>query len=182
MPPFFVSVDARSFVSGRLLHRWLPMGDNDELEQLSEAVRERVKEIVDGTSYYLVEASVRGWRGTRSVEIFVDADEGMTLEATTELSREIRFVLDTDEVFADDYTLHVSSPGADRPLVHPRQFKKHVGRKLQVAFSEEDGKREMSGELVAATQDYIILIDPGTEEETKIPHEAVEEATVELPW
>lgn len=161
------------------------MGKQDEeLARLTAAVRESIERILDGTSYYLVDVSVRGWPGTRSVEAYIDDDEGMTLEATTELTHEIRFVLDADEIFADDYTLHVSSPGADRPLMHPRQFSKHVGRRLLVDFTPENGEeaRQLSGELIAANEEQITLKDPGTGEETEIPHGTIREATVELPW
>ena len=161
------------------------MGQQDEeLARLTTAVRESIEGILEGTSYYLVDVSVRGWPGTRSVEVYIDKDERMTLEATTELTHEIRFVLDAEEVFSDDYTLHVSSPGADRPLMHPRQFAKHVGRKLLVDFcpQNEETARQISGELVAADQEQITLKDPGTGEETEIPHVTIKEATVELPW
>ncbi len=161
------------------------MGKQDEeLARLTAAVRDRIERILDGTSYYLVDVSVRGWPGTRSVEAYIDDDRGMTLEATTELTHEIRFVLDAEEVFEDDYTLHVSSPGADRPLMHPRQFSKHVGRTLRVDFTPENGEeaQQMSGELIAANEEAITLKDPGTGEETDIPHGIIEEATVELPW
>lgn len=161
------------------------MGHQDEeLARLTTAVRDSIEGILDGTSYYLVDVSVRGWPGTRSIEAYIDDDEGMTLEATTELTHEIRFVLDADEVFEDDYTLHVSSPGADRPLMHPRQFVKHVGRKLLVECEPEDGgeARQLSGELVAADEEQITLKDPGTGEETNIAHGTIKEATVELPW
>jgi ribosome maturation factor RimP len=161
------------------------MGNQEqELEQLTETVRQRIEEILGGTSYYLVDVSVRGWPGTRSVEVYVDDDDGITLEATAELTHEIRFVLDADEVFADDYTLHVSSPGADRPLVHPRQFSKHVGRKLSVDFKleHEETVRQISGELIAADTEQIVLMDRGTGKEKEIPYVTIKEATVQLPW
>lgn len=158
------------------------MGKQEELERLAEAVRQRVEEILEGTGYYVIEVSVRGWPGSRSVEIYIDGEEGFTLEKSADVSREIRFVLDADEVFEDGYTLHVSSPGADRPLVDPRQFTKHVGRTLQVTFTDDDTAQEIRGELVAVDREGITLVDPGTGERTELPHEVVREATVELPW
>lgn len=161
------------------------MGNQEEeLERLTTGVRESIEAILSGTSYFLVDVSVRGWPGTRSVEVYIDDDEGMTLESTADLTHEIRFVLDAEEVFADDYTLHVSSPGADRPLVHPRQFTKHVGRKLLVDVESENGEttRQVSGELVEADDEQIILVDRATGEKTEIPHATVKEAMVELPW
>ena len=40
--------------------------------------------------------------------------------------------LDTEDVVSGTYNLNVSSPGADRPLTLPRQYAKHVGRRLGV--------------------------------------------------
>ena len=46
-----------------------------------------------------------------------------------EVSRKIEKSLDRDEF---DFSIKVQSPGADEPLVLPRQYKKHVGRKLKI--------------------------------------------------
>lgn len=160
------------------------MQPTEKLEQLTEAVRETVEGMFRGSSYFLVDLDVRGWKGTRSVELYLDTDEGVSLEETTEVSKEIRFVLDTEEVFEDDYTLHVSSPGADRPLTRPRQFGKHVGRRLVVEYRNEERGRdeEIEAELVEVTDESLRLRDPGTEDERTIRHEHVREATVQLPW
>lgn len=163
------------------------MQPTEKLEALKDEVREAVEAMLSGTSYYLVDLDVRGWKGTRSVELYLDTEEGVSLEETTELSREIRFVLDTEEVFEDDYTLHVSSPGADRPLSEPRHFRKHVGRKLEITYrtEREDGTTAPTtwvGELLEVGEEGLRMKDPGTEEERVLPHEDVREATVQLPW
>lgn len=160
------------------------MGKQEELKKLTDEVQKRINEILEDSAYYLIDVKVRGWPGTRSVEIYVDGDEPVSLEYTAKLTHEIRFVLDADEVFEDDYTLHVSSPGADRPLSHPRQYKKHVGRVLEVAFVDDETEESKSvrGELVAADQEGIRLTDSDTDQEMEISYDAVKEATVELPW
>lgn len=159
------------------------MQPTERLAELTDAVREAVEHMFDGTSYFLVDLDVRGWKGTRSVELYLDTDEGVSLDETTELSKEIRFVLETEEIFEDDFTLHVSSPGADRPLTKPRQFRKHVGRKLEVEYEDEAGeKAHLEGELVEVSDERLKLKDPGTEEETTIRHDRMREATVQLPW
>ncbi len=49
------------------------------------------------------------------------------------------------------FTLEVSSPGLDRPLARPKDFKRYVGRKVQLTTREMlDGRRKFAGSLTSA--------------------------------
>lgn len=61
--------------------------------------------------------------------MFIDGDEGVTIKDCVTLSRAIEGELNRDQ---EDFSLDVSSHGAATPLVFPRQYKRHVGRDLEV--------------------------------------------------
>jgi len=85
------------------------------------------------------------------INIFIDGDEGVTIQDCVSLSRAIEGQLDREK---DDFALDVSSHGATSPLVMPRQYKKHLGRELEIKLNA-GGKLE--GTLVEADNDRIRL-------------------------
>ncbi len=77
----------------------------------------------------------------------------------------------------------MSSPGADRPLSHPMQFPRHVGRTLTV----QTGGATWTGELTAADADGVTLAVPAAKKKDPAETVAVSfsdltSARVELPW
>ena len=144
---------------------------------LTEAVRTLAEEVLAATPHFLVDVHVRGHRGTRVVEVYVDGDENFGLDDVATVSRELGFLLDVEDVVDGAYKLEVSSPGADYPLIRPRQFKKNVGRPLRVKF----GSKKVEGELEAATDDGIEVARAG-QEPLRLSYSDIDEAKVLLPW
>ncbi len=148
-------------------------------DSISERVREIAEEVVRDP-LYIVEVNVRGQRGSRVVEVFVDSDEVLSVEDLASASREIGFMLETADVIDGKYNLNVSSPGADRPLTTPRHFIKNVGREVTVRRSEP-GSRLLTGTLAAADEEAF-EIRFKNEETKRIAYDDAKEVRVALPW
>ncbi len=144
-----------------------------------ERVRTLVEEVID-ESMFVVEVIVRGRKGSRVVEVFLDGDEPLSIEALARVSREVGFLLDVEEVIDGKYHLNVSSPGLDRPLSLPRQYKKHVGRTLRVRFRDGENERTVKGKLLETGEDGVVIA--AGKEELRIPFTEMVQAKVELPW
>lgn len=80
----------------------------------------------------------------KTIEIILDADEGLTLEKCQRISRYIENYLDTELPMGDDYTIEVSSPGVSRSLMYQRQYPKHIGRTLLITCHPEKLNAEPS--------------------------------------
>lgn len=80
----------------------------------------------------------------------IDGDNGVTLQDCIDVSRSIEHNLDREE---QDFSLEVASAGATSPLVLPRQYKKNVGRTLEVLTDTE----KYEGKLIEASSDSIVL-------------------------
>ena len=77
-----------------------------------------------------VRVSAAGRR--RLLRVVVDSDQGVSLDDAATVSRQLSAALDTVAVMGDfPYTLEVSSPGVDRPLIDPRHWRRAVGRLVQ---------------------------------------------------
>jgi len=119
------------------------------------------------------------------IEVIVDGDNGVSLEECIRISRHIEHNLDRE---VEDFGLSVKSPDIMKPLVHPRQYIKNVGRKLQVSTKGE----KIEGTLVSIEDDKISLewkarepkpIGKGKHTVTKqavIAIEDIEKATVKI--
>ncbi len=83
------------------------------------------------------------------INLFIDGDEGVTIDDCVALSRHIEQHFDRD---VEDYELRVSSAGADQPYVNLRQYKKNIGRQVEVVTKE--GKK-IKGKLLVANEDHI---------------------------
>lgn len=156
---------------------------SQETESTSDRVRELVEEVVGGSAVFLVDVEVRGNRGSQVVQIFVDSDENLGVDELARISREVEFLLDMEDLIPGKYSLNVSSPGLDKPLSMPRQYKKNVGRELRVHYRKPDGSgnTEVEGKLVEAEEDYI-NIEAEQGDVVQIPLDNVVWAKVQLPW
>ena len=110
---------------------------------------------VDGFELVMAEFVDR----SRVLRLYIDSDGGVSLEDCTRVSRLVGDVLDSEGV-ADyingGYTLEVSSPGLDRPLVKPEHFQRFVGSQARLTTKKpSDGRHRFTGEILAADSDGI---------------------------
>ncbi len=115
-------------------------------------LQNKVKELLDAgleedDSLFLIDFSMTA---DNKIKVVIDGDHGVTVEDCMKISRAIDHNLDREEV---DFALEVASAGATTPLMVPRQYKKNVGRKLEIETLE--GTYE--GNLTAVGNEYIVL-------------------------
>lgn len=84
------------------------------------------------------------------IEVIVDGDQGVSLEECVRISRHIEHNLDRE---IEDFALSVKSPDIMKPLVHPRQYRKNIGRKLEVITQGE----KIEGTLLSIEDDKLVL-------------------------
>ncbi len=70
----------------------------------------------------------RGW----VLRIYIDSEEGVSLDHCTEVSREIGAYLEVEDIIEHAYHLEISSPGLERPLRHVEDFRKYQGEYAKV--------------------------------------------------
>ncbi|MGE5521064.1 MAG: ribosome maturation factor [Candidatus Dadabacteria bacterium] len=124
-----------------------------QTDTIIQAVEQKVNSLIaEHPSHFLVEVRVKP---TNNVKVFIDADEGIILQVLIEYNRKLYKQLEESGLFPDgDFSLEVSSPGVDEPLKLFRQYKKNVGRDVEVTFNNGTKKE---GKLMEATDDGIII-------------------------
>lgn len=123
---------------------------------------------------FLVELNLH--KGNK-LEVFIDCDNGLTLDKCQQISRYLEFFFDQENLLGDHYVLEVSSPGLNRPLKLKRQYLKNVGRKIEVTLIDSTAK---TGILKTVTDDFITLEETHTIKEGKKKKTVVTQT--ELPF
>lgn len=153
----------------------------DNFETLEQRIHGIAAGVISDASHFLVSVIVRGVRGSRVVEVFIDGDDGVSISTLAKYSREMSFMLDTEDFLDGKYKLEVSSPGADRPLLLLRQYKKHIDRKLKVKSETSEGNQIQEGTLTNVGDDFIELTF-ANKQSRKIVFSEILESKVMLPW
>lgn len=130
----------------------------------------------------VIEVVIRGDRSRRVVELYVDTADGVSLDLCREISKTLKEEIEEKSLIAGSYRLDVSSPGIDRPLRFSWQYKKHIGRTLELTYQAEEGKRTVLGRLLEV-DDQGIVVQTGKEPVThRIAFPALMETKVKSPW
>ena len=123
-----------------------------------------------------------------AIKVVIDGDDGVLVEDCIYISRAIEHNIDREE---EDFSLEVLSAGAASPLTLPRQYKKHVGRDLEVKTSEGEN---MEGKLDGVDEEGIVLkwktrepkpVGKGkvtVTKETKVAFNNIKEAKVKIKF
>jgi ribosome maturation factor RimP len=132
-----------------------------------------------GLDVEAVELTQAGRR--RVLRVAVDQDGGVTLDDIAEATREVSKVLDGPDVSAvlgsAPYTLEVTSPGTDRPLVLPRHWRRNRGRLVKV--TRADG-HTLLGRVRETDDTHAVLDVDGTPHE--VAYDEVVRATTQLEF
>lgn len=92
---------------------------------------------------------------TNNIKVYVDADSGLGIEKCTRINRALYKSIEEAGLYpAGDFSLEVSSPGIDEPLKMLRQYKKNVGREVQVQLMDDSMK---SGKLIGVSESEITI-------------------------
>lgn len=147
-----------------------------------------VEQVIEDLGYgdtFLVELKVNN----KKIEVYLDSDESVTFEKCRKISRKMEETLDEEKWLGESYQLDVSSAGVGRPLVQTRQYKKNVGRQIEVSVKEGD---KVKGTLVDADDDKIIVeykktVKQGkkkikTVESTEINYDAIDQAKIRVSF
>ena len=88
-----------------------------------------------------------GRRANQTLRIFIDNEEGISLEDCEKVSKHVSKVLDTENDFSENYFLEVSSPGLDRKIFYNEQYKDYIKDNFKVTFLDKENKKTVKGQL-----------------------------------
>jgi ribosome maturation factor RimP len=128
---------------------------------VGERLRELCRGGVEALGFELVDVELAGGGRSPTLRVYIDnpRGSGITVEDCAQVSRQLSAIFDVEDPLPGSYTLEVSSPGLDRPLVTPADFRKRVGETVKVKLRrpDETGRRNFAGALIEATDSNIVV-------------------------
>jgi ribosome maturation factor RimP len=144
-------------------------------EELTERVRSLAEPVLARYDAELVELAVLRGR-TQLVRVVVDRAGGIDLDTCALVSQQLSRMLDADDPIPGRYALEVTSPGLDRPLRTPADFRRALGHRVRIvlaAAQHEGTVEEVGGDQVRVAT---------SEGSVDVPLAEIANAKVILPW
>ena len=108
--------------------------------------------LLEEPSYFLVSLKIKP---THNIKIFMDGDEGISIEKCVKFNRQLYKLIEEKGWYPEgEFSLEVSSPGIEEPLLFNRKYHRNLGRSLEIFFLDGTTKE---GKLVAVTEADILL-------------------------
>lgn len=125
--------------------------------RVEEAVGKIAEEILANTDYELVDVEYvkeRDW----FLRVYIDKEGGIGLDDCQEVSGLLDEKLEELNIINDRYILEVSSPGLDRALKKEKDFKREMGKVVDITlYKAIDGEKMITGKLTGYTKDIITI-------------------------
>ncbi|MEE8351599.1 MAG: ribosome maturation factor RimP [Rhodospirillales bacterium] len=132
---------------------------------LSNKIQRLIEPSVDDLGFDIVRVQVSG-KNELLMQVMVEHKngQGMTADDCAIVSRAISAILEVEDPIKDPYTLEVSSPGLDRPLVKLRDFERFQGHQVMVETSlAQDGQKRFKGQLLGVEDETVKILLDGRE-------------------
>jgi ribosome maturation factor RimP len=155
-----------------------------EKKPVKDIARELVEQGLQGTDYELVDVQFKSERGKWMLTVFVDKPGGITLADCELVNQMIDPILDSREELAGrhDY-LVVSSPGLDRPIKTDGDFRRNIGKLLDVKLHTPlNGKREFTGTLKAFDEGNAYFEVAGAGAQLEVKRESIAKAVQHIEF
>jgi ribosome maturation factor RimP len=145
----------------------------------TERLEEVCGETLAALGFELVAVDFGRGPGGFVLRVYIDGPGGVTIDDCARASRDLSAALDVADVIDRSYSLEVSSPGLDRPLVRERDFVRFAGKRARLRTREPiEGRRNFSGTLRGVAEGRVAIECDG--HTYAVPLEGVVKAHLEV--
>ena len=132
--------------------------------ELESEIERLIAPALDGLGFAVVRVKLLG-KAPRTLQVMAERQGGatMTVNDCGEISRVISALLDVEDPISGSYSLEVSSPGIDRPLVSADDFERFAGHLAKIETRRPlDGRKRFRGQLLGVAGDDVrVMVDGG---------------------
>jgi ribosome maturation factor RimP len=141
-----------------------------------------VAPVVEASGLELVEVTFRREAGRKVLRVVVDREGGVDIDTISATAEQVSRRLDLEGFEPGPYALEVSSPGIERPLRRPVDFRRRVGDRVKVrTVTPIEGARNHAGALVSADEEAIAIATDGGAT-LRVPYEQIASARTVADW
>jgi ribosome maturation factor RimP len=130
----------------------------DTSDRVTATIQGFAEPLLGDMGMELVEIQFRreghGW----VLRLFIDKEDGITIDDCAAVSREISAYLEVEDLIDHAYHLEVSSPGLERPLRKREDFIRFAERLVRIKLREPiNGQRVLIGTLLGLEGEMVLL-------------------------
>lgn len=127
---------------------------------IENSVKKLIEPVVEEMGFELVEVEYLQAHGDWVLRLYVDKPGGITIGEITRVSREAGTILDVEDIIRGGYSMEVSSPGLDRPLVKPEHFTRAIGKSASIRTKTPvDGRKRFKGLIEGFSDGTLTFVD-----------------------
>lgn len=151
-------------------------------EGLEEKIKTIAGPVVEGFGLELVDLKFTTGHGRWTLQVFVDKPGGVTIDDCGDVSRELSTALDVDDPIPRSYTLEVSSPGLNRPLIKESDFTRFSGKKARIRTRTDIAGRRNFKATIDGADSGVVKITDADGRRYEIPLSNIEKANLEIEF
>ncbi len=127
-------------------------------EMYEQKAEELILPIVEQHGFELVDVEYVKEAGAWYLRVYVDKEGGITIDDCETVSRAFSDLLDDKDFIEEAYILEVSSPGLGRPLKKEKDFKRSIGKEVEIrTYRPIERQKEFCGVLSAYDENSVTI-------------------------
>lgn len=131
------------------------MGRSESYEAKTEQL---IQPLIDANNFELVDVEFVKEGSDWYLRVYIDKDGGITVDDCELISRAFNEILDREDYISEQYIFEVSSPGLMRPLKKEKDYKRSVGKLIDIKlYKPVDKCKEFTGVLDSYDKDTVTI-------------------------
>ena len=116
------------------------------MNDIEEKLMNRLNNLLDN-DIEAINVKMFGARNQKFVEIIIESNQGVTINTCADVTKIAQNIIKLDRLIDSDYSIEVSSPGINRPLLNIRDFIKYQGEKAFIELKRSiNNQKRFTGE------------------------------------
>ncbi len=145
--------------------------ENSGRAGLEARIQALAEQLAASLEMEIVLVEIKGGGNRPIVRTYIDRPGGVTLADCERFSKRFSVLLDVEDAIPFTYTMEVSSPGLDRPLVKEADYLRFAGKGARVRTRcPVDGQKNFKGRILGVAQGRVELeLAPGRKVDIAVP-------------
>lgn len=136
-------------------------------ESYEAKTQELIQPLIDAHKFELVDVEYVKEGSEWYLRVYIDKEGGITVDDCEIISRAFNEILDREDYISDQYIFEVSSPGLLRPLKKEKDYKRSIGKLIDIKlYKAVDKQKEYTGVLKSYDDTTVTLVMENEEEKT----------------
>jgi len=130
---------------------------------ITESIIQIIEPVIQVESLELVDVEYKKIGQTWTLRVYIDKDQGITVDDCQKISHQIEDMIEIDELIPNPFVMEVSSPGLDRPLKKEKDFLRYRDKAIGIkTFSPIENRRNFQGIIQDCKDQILYLKEEGT--------------------